>query len=205
MDPKSFPQNLDPKLKEAYDRVMGFAAKPTPAQPTSQTPSYPSKPDPINQPPSSSTPPSTFPDKTGAQPTVKPQPTMQYETPPAVQARPVLYQTESFSNNPVATEPQTPQPKAIPYQPITQEPQYPPVSQPISPSEITEPSPASPDSVGMQSWQQASIPQTTTEQQEKKSSLLTIVIVVLGIIFLLIYAFFWIRFFDVTLPFELPF
>ena len=204
MDPKSFPQNLDPKLKEAYDRVMGFAAKPTQTPPASQVPSSPSRPDPagINQaPPISSTPTPAF--TTPSQTTVKPpeiaaypkpQQPMQYEAPPVGQAKPVPYQTESFSNNPIHIETQTTQPKSIPYQPVTQEPQFPPISQLVSPSPITEPAAQPP-----------SVPQAVTQQPEKKSSLLTIVIIVLGIIFLLIYTFFWIRFLDVALPFDLPF
>lgn len=234
MDPKSFPQNLDPKLKEAYDRVMGFAAKPAQTQPASQTPvasdSVVVTADTAGLQSEPKTPAPTFADKTGAQSehmqstspqtTVTPpeattypkpqQPMQQYETPPAGPARPVPYQTGSFPNNPIISGPQTPLgsemqsiKRPIAYQPVTEEPQYPPVSQPISPSPITELSPSS-DSAGMQG-PSASVPQTVTHPQEKKSPLLTIVIIVLGIIFLLIYAFFWIRFFDVALPFDLPF
>ncbi len=48
MNPNAQQQNLDPKLKEAYDRVMGSQVNPQPASPTPVQP--PPQPQPQTQP-----------------------------------------------------------------------------------------------------------------------------------------------------------
>jgi hypothetical protein len=50
MDPKDLSQ-LDPKLREAYERVMGSTPTPTPGQPLSTTPSADVTPPPMPSPP----------------------------------------------------------------------------------------------------------------------------------------------------------
>src|SRR3990167_4708414 len=57
MDPKTFPSNLDPKLKEAYDRVMSMSSPQSPSQAqTTPPPQTPTQAAPAQQPTSITTP-----------------------------------------------------------------------------------------------------------------------------------------------------
>lgn len=113
---------LDPKLKETYERVMGTSARPT---------------------------------------TVAPQPTIQNQT---IQSQPIQPQPI-----PQPLEPARPQPIAQ--------------SQPVKIQPIQKPQ---------------------TQNLKKKNKMLPIFLALGGIIFLIVYAFFWIRIFNLKLPF-LPF
>ncbi|MBI2074803.1 MAG: hypothetical protein HYT83_03145 [Candidatus Levybacteria bacterium] len=141
MDPKQ----LDPKLKEAYNRVMGTSIpSPTPPSPTSN-------------------------------PTA-PEPVVPVSTPPA---NPIPKPTQSPMTNPVT--PVAPQPAA-------QEPVMAVTPEPI-PSQPT----ASVES---------KIPISGFVAPEQKKHGISPLIIVLGmLVFFVVYALFWVKFFGVSLPF----
>lgn len=126
--------DLDPKLREAYERVMGTALAANPTQPA--TPSQQAAPTPLE---------------------------------PA----------------PVQSPAQTPLNQALPTQPI------PPPPPPITQQFHAEPAKSFLPSL---TPMVASAPAT-------KQKLSTVVIIILGVVFFLVYTIFWIKFFNLSVPF----
>ncbi len=149
MDPKTLP-NLDPKLKEVYERVMGSSV--------TQTPPVPVVPPAQTQPPVNSAPPS--------QPTPPPQPNLQ--SPPPSTQKPLnntdqeLHATQVFNPHLNSGRPKL----------------------------EASPAPASVSAV-----------KTTGVETKGKSKIGAPVLALMGIVFLILYAIFWVSFFKVRLPF----
>lgn len=180
MDPKQQLNQLDPKLKEAYERVMGTPVGATPAQPgtptaatSAPTPAAP-QPMPANQFAGGTTPvqaaqsPQTMPPNPPQMPTVQPiQPAMPATaTPPHVQ--PPVQPPAAFG---------TTQPAAVPA--VGAHP-TPPQGKPGAASH------------GFVAG-------------KKGLRMSPVLLIVGGIIFLLVYTVFWLKFFNIPLPFPIPF
>lgn len=130
MDPKNIPPNLDPKLKEVYERVMGTPVGGTNPQPASQPPlppqTQPSWAPPLPPPPSP----------------IPPPPPPQTSAPQQSRPFPVV-------NLPAAAPKQ----------------------------------------------------ETAVSVPQKKSHLTTIIFAIVGLVFFAVYALFWMRFFNLPVPF----
>lgn len=137
MDPKNIPQNLDPKLKEVYERVMGTPVGGTSSQPP---------PTPPNGAPKQPLPPQTQPKPAGPLP-----------PPPSPIPPPPLPQTSVPQNS--KPFPVVNLPAAAPKQEAA-----------------------------------ASVPQ-------KKSHLTIVIFAIVGLVFFAVYALFWMRFFNLPVPF----
>lgn len=149
MDPKNLP-SLDPKLKEAYDRVMSTSlpqTPPTPTQPAPQAPTPPTTPEPVAAP---TTP---APVATPAQSTLPPIPT-------------------------TAVQP------AAPTNVVTPTPAY---------TTLSAPEPATTHSSTFVAGAAHTAP--------SKSKISPVLLIVLGVVFFAVYSLFWLRFFNVPLPF----
>ncbi|MDP3726999.1 MAG: hypothetical protein Q8Q96_01630 [bacterium] len=153
MDPQNQLSGLDPKLKEAYERVMGTTIPP--ASPPPQQP-----------------------------------PTVQESTPPPV--------IPPQSPEP-ASLPQQPEPPSIP--PAEPPPPEPPVA-PVEPSPVPEALPPKPQqTVEQQPVHIATGFVAGAPNKEKRGGLKISppVFIVLGVAFLVLYIFFWIRVFNLSL------
>lgn len=184
MDPKNFPSNLDPKLKETYERVMGMSlGNAAPAAPPAGG----------AQPPTGTT--QVLPHAEDVKPGVPPTPAQSgpAAVPPGT-GLPLLPNNQPFIPSmpamPTSVGPQMPPPAALP--PL---PGLSPLKSPIvSPS--TMPDTSTPPVV------------TPEEHNEptKKGSIIKILLFTLGgIVFILVYIVVWVKVFNLTLPFQLPF
>lgn len=177
MDPQKLSQ-LDPKLREAYQRVMGTsmsdsapAGGPTPPPPM---------PDP-NSIPQSQPLPTTEPIPTPPPPTIE-NPTTQPTQP-----------SEAPMSEP-QSQPLTPQPEAIPtLQSVPQQPPIQPANFDQMNSEVAAPLPSANFT--------APAPQTQTNSLKKKNSMIPILIGIAGIIFIAVYTLFWTKIFNFKVPF----
>lgn len=190
MDPQKLSQ-LDPKLREAYQRVMGTTI-----------------PEPQVAPVQAQTPPTTPP-----MPYPTPAPMPQPEPEPAPMPTPTIEEP------PTTSEPQsipTPQPTIPEPQPAIPQPQ-PPIPEPTSTPEPVIPQPAAQANNFVQMNSEvataptsanfsapASTPQAQTMTIKKKSGMMPILIVAASLFFLMVYFLFWTKIFNFKLPF-LPF
>ncbi len=166
MDPKQQLNQLDPKLKEAYERVMGAPVGTSPQS----TPQPTTPPPPVTTPPASS------------QPLPPPPP-----PPPAPPA-------QAVAQPPIM--PQAAQPMQF-AQPIPV-PTGNPFGQP----------PAQPQQQGQQPQQKQAKPGEASHgfvAGKKGLGISPIFLIVIGIIFLAVYTVFWLKFFNIPLPFSIPF
>ncbi|MBI4080700.1 MAG: hypothetical protein HY430_02915 [Candidatus Levybacteria bacterium] len=204
MDPKAFPASLDPKLKETYERVMGVNVKPqagaSPPPPSPQTPAAPGvapsaqtgqQQDPAAQ--MTATPPPDFMDtaKQSQSSVAEPQaqqpsiilpvpPPSTTSAPPALQPQPLL------PNSPLSTTPVLP-------------------SQPQEAAIAGMTAPAATTQVNI-TTQQLPAEQPQSVPKKKKSGLVKTLLLFLGFVaFFLVYALVWVKVFNLTLPFPLPF
>lgn len=191
MDPKQQLSTLDPKLKEAYERVMGTSAKPT-TQP---------------QNPIATTAPSLSPS-----PTSVPMPNLNNSNSSGP------FPTPSINTVNQSVPPASPQPMSPSLGPsgsIAQPPQMLQTPQPMSspaPTIINPGSPAPQPTTGPVKVQfntqigqpaQAQSPKSGMglQNQKKKGSVSPVLIVVAGIVFLIAYAIFWMKVFNIPIPF----
>lgn len=145
MDPQKLAQ-LDPKLREAYQRVMGT---PIPPMPTPQPKPEPAQP-PVSEP--------------HPAPSI-PKPIAEPEPQPAI----------------------NPQPQTIPTQPASNFVQ-------MSSEVASTPATASPNFT-------VPAPQTQTIVLKKKNGMLPVLFVIVALIFIAIYTLFWVKIFNLRLPF----
>ncbi|MBF8250213.1 MAG: hypothetical protein HW400_814 [Candidatus Levybacteria bacterium] len=157
MDPQKLSQ-LDPKLREAYQRVMGTTIPTPPA-----TPATPAQ----NQTPSPA-----------AEPTTPPPPQIQPEPIPTPDIEPPI-QPEPFSIPQPAIDPN---PQPIPAGGQTSDPAV----------------PAQPNSNFVQ--MNSEVP-TAPSQNFASGIMMPILFGIVGLIFLVIYTFFWTKIFNFKLPF----
>lgn len=174
MDPQKLSQ-LDPKLREAYQRVMGT---PTQAQNPIPTPPIPDPtpvPTPIPQPTPTPTPPMEEPTSPIQPP---PPPTMPEPPQPAIQPEPVS-----------EPQPAIPQPEpAIPPTPPAQANNF------VEMNSGVAAAPAQNFSMPA--------PQAQTVALKKKSGIMMpILFGIVGLVFIVIYIFFWTKIFNFKLPF----
>lgn len=170
MDPKSI-ANLDPKLRETYERVMGSSGPVAPAAPlapsadggvsasiadasTSISPGFP----PV-QPESSVTP---------------PPPDLSVPVSPEPQLSNALSSTQPVNPNIPASTPYTPADLGL--------------------SGASQPTPAA-------EMQPLASPATVAQTAQGSSSLIKILYIFGGIVFFVVYVFFWVRIFNYQLPF----
>lgn len=162
MDPNA--ANLDPKLKEMYNRVMNTPVAPPP---TGGMPPPPA-PDPMQQP------------------------------------------TPTSPTSPNSSDPTAGQQNPTPQMPVPSDPVAPPPPQPQEPTPPTS-IPETPATTQMH----AAIPMTTAPKpisaaivggsaKKKGMSIFPVILALGGIIFLVVYSVFWIKFFNLKIPF-LPF
>ncbi|MDE2590645.1 MAG: hypothetical protein KGL95_13385 [Patescibacteria group bacterium] len=173
MDPKQQLNQLDPKLKEAYERVMGTPVSNSPTQPATQTP--PSVP-PQTPAPNAAPPPPPPPTQNQSVPS----PT-QTPAPPPIQPTPISpvgnpHMQPGASLNPFGT--QAPQPGSN--------------ATPTQPGHAATPAKPGTASHGF----------VANKRGLHFSPLL---LIVGGIFFLLVYTVFWLKFFNIPLPFPIPF
>lgn len=177
MDPQKL-SSLDPKLRDAYQRVMGTTIPQPQAAPVqAQTPPPPPVPTPDPTPAPTPAP----------QPEPTPAPTPTIEEPKAPSIQPPI--SEPTPAIPTPTIP-TPQP-AIPQQPPVQASSFVQMN-----SEVPAPAAAptvSPNFV-------API-QAQTIAVKKKSMMMPIVIVFASLVFIAVYTLFWTKIFNFKLPF----
>lgn len=193
MDPQKLSQ-LDPKLREAYQRVMGTTI-PTP-QPPSQTQTAP-----VSDPATIPSPiPSPIPEP------MQPGPTSPNLEPSAPPQAPADQQEEPFfipqPETPTSgvPQPQAPTPMSSVPEPATTPTQQTSANFVQMNSEV----PASPQTQATNFSNFAAppvAPQTQAIVIKKKNSLMPIVFGFVGVIFLVIYTLFWTKIFNFRLPF----
>lgn len=162
MDPKTLP-NLDPKLKEVYERVMGSSAPQ--ASPAPQ-PSFP--------PPTQTPPPA---------PVAPPQPTVAPQTPPPPVPPSPTPTLPNNNNQPHATQVFNPHFSGANKTKV----EIPKVEMQ---SAVPTPSTTTPSTAPVQ-----------TAQVKGKFKIGVPVIALAGVVFLILYAFFWASIFKIRLPF----
>ena len=183
MDPQKL-AGLDPKLRDAYQRVMGTTI-PEPTAPSApiSTPT-PVTPDPTSQP----------------QPTLTPEPTMPTPTPAPVMEEPTkpIEPIMPPAPEPQPTVPVEPTPApAVEPQPIT------------NPQPQVMPEPAQPTSNFVQMNSEvatspnfsAPAPQAQTMAIKKKGKMMPVLFTIVGLIFVVIYTIFWAKILNFKLPF----
>jgi len=199
MDPQKLAQ-LDPKLRDAYQRVMGTTIPEPPAAPSqTQTPSPADKPpatDPISTPqpqpqPEPNPAPSPIVEPTPITPTEEPSVPIQPTT-PAPEPQPASLTPEPVVEPQPAVNPQSqsipnPQPQSTPAQPASNFVQ-------MNSEVAAAPTAASPNFT-------APAPQAQTAAIKKKSGIMPILFGFVGLIFIAIYAIFWAKIFNFKLPF----
>ena len=215
MDPQKLAQ-LDPKLREAYQRVMGT---PIPTLPTTSTPVQTPLSDSISSIPvaeptpeptapiSDSIPtPQPQPEPTQEEPTSTPEPQPESTSTPIVEpsARP-----EPFF------KPQTEPDPLLPQQPVTEpqpaidsEPSVPPIAEsipeptaPIQPTSNFTQMDSEVQAASSQNFATPPMPQAQTIVKKKSGIMMPILFVIVGLVFLVIYTFFWTKIFNFKLPF----
>lgn len=188
MDPQKLSQ-LDPKLREAYQRVMGTTIPEPPATPSQTQTSIPPNPDAASNP--QPQPQLTPPPVNEPVPTIPTQP-----TPPSTP------ESEPASPTPPITEPQptiNPQPQSIPNPSPQSIPTQPNTSFVQMNSEIPTAQTANPQNFI------APPAQAQVMALKKKNKITPILFGFLGLIFLVIYTIFWAKILNFKLPFPIPF
>jgi len=193
MDPQKLAQ-LDPKLRDAYQRVMGTTIpEPNPAPSQAQTPSPAggpptTNPSPIPQPqpqPEPNPAPSPIVEPTPpAAPTEEPSVPIQPTVPPTTEPQPAPLTPEP------AVEPQpaiNPQPQAMSAQPTSNFVQ-------MNSEVAAAPTTSTPNF-------SAPAPETQTVAVKKKSGIMPILFGFVGLIFIAIYTIFWAKILNFKLPF----
>ena len=183
MDPQKL-ASLDPKLREAYQRVMGTPLPQVqPASPRgepvqAQTPPMP-------------TPPTPIPDPT---PTPAPIPEPQPSSPPGNQPMPTIEEpTEPPVQPPTPSQPPVSEPEpAIPQQPPLGANNFVQMNSEVASAPTVAP-PASPNF--------AAPATASTIAVKKKSMMIPVMIGVASLVFLAIYTLFWTKLFNLKLPF----
>ncbi|MGH7246005.1 MAG: hypothetical protein ACREGI_03660 [Candidatus Levyibacteriota bacterium] len=177
MDPKQSAQQLDPKLQQAYDRVMGMKLDPAmpPTTPTTPVPDLPITPVDMPMP----TTPMDMPGQTPTMPT----------TPPAI--------------NPQPDVPTTPTPTPVPLIPEPQPNPLPSVEQalPTTPHEMPQEITAKPHEMPQETvhFEGASAAKHT-EKTGKKMTISPVILILGGIVFFLVYTLIWVKVFNLNLP-----
>lgn len=195
MDPKQNTQ-LDPKLQEAYNRVMGTDTSvphdPTqPATPPTTTPVTtppPADPGSIQMPAASDTP--AIPPAPPTMPTDPTQSTPSDNTPPIIPSTPQMPSTQVVPD-PTSPTPPTPQvPQETPAQPAAPAPQVPDLPE-VPTQEVKK----EPETVHFSST-------TSLSTSAKSKTKISPIILILGaVIFLVAYALIWIKVFGLQIPF----
>lgn len=175
MDPQKLSQ-LDPKLRDAYQRVMGTVIPEPQAPAQAQTP--PPPPPPIPTP----------------DPVPVPQPTPQPEPIPTPVVEPVPAIQEP---SPVPAVPPAQPPPAIP-QPAESQPAINPQSQNSNFVQMSSEVTATP-TAGNLNFTAPIQAQTTT--LKKKNGIMPILFGIVGFVFIVVYALFWAKIFNFKLPF----
>lgn len=179
MDPQKLSQ-LDPKLREAYQRVMGTVI-PKPQSPPAQTQTPP----PINKPP--------IPDPISTPP-AQPQP--EPATPPATQPKPFF----------IPQPPTNPQPEAPPAGEPTPQSSIPTQSTSNFTqmnSEVAAPSVTATVPVLTPNFTTPASQTQTAVLKKKGNMLIPAMIVITILVFIVVYGLFWARIFNLNLPFLL--
>lgn len=198
MDPQKL-SSLDPKLRDAYQRVMGTVIpkpqSPPEVQTTPPSASEPSIPEPTTTPPQSKSESTPTPTPTPEPiPTPNIEPVAEPQTPPAVKPEPFF--KEPPVSEPVAAEPQ----------PTIPQPETAPIPQPANPTQPTSNftqmnSEVSAAPTPTQNFT-APVLQTQTAVLKKKGNILMpIMIAITMLVFVVVYALFWARIFNFKLPF----
>lgn len=200
MDPKASSQ-LDPKLQEAYNRVMGTPTSgstptdntvptPVPADPTSTTPPVldPTMPNPIPSPTEPPTPPASNPPADNPLPPTPPTP-----------VEPSMPSEPQMPPMPAAIDPTIPvNPPAAP-EPEPAKSEVPVPSQPAMPQPTEEvvqtPTPA------MNSMENTASVKPHAFVAKKGMKISPVILIVGGIAFLLVYTVVWVKVFNLSVPF----
>lgn len=199
-------QTLDPKLREAYERVMGTAAAPRPSQPIQpiQADHPISTPQPIPQHNEINVQPEAFVQAAANQPPTSINPTsvqsanpsfpMGSESaggpPPGMMVNPIMPQTSEIR------PPES-------YSPLQQSVAAPPQEQPLRPATPAAPARqatlSSLDTTDATQMHAYVSDEVAGVQQSLK--LIQLVYIIGGVIFFAVYALFWVNFFNIALPF----
>ena len=177
MDPKQPANQLDPKLKEAYERVMGtMPAASTPQQPVNTPPAQPMNPS--MQSPIKATAPNVM-------------PTMPHEIPST--ALPVTHPVNPQSMMTPPVQPINSLP--VKTEPMVQSPLPQPAAQPMGPMHATVP-------LSTQNPVHAPTAQIHGfVAPKKKSGISPILLIAGGIVFVIAYTLIWVKIFNVHIPF----
>jgi len=210
MDPQKLSQ-LDPKLRDAYQRVMGTSVPQPQAVPASprdepvqaQTPSMPT---PITPTPTPTPQPQPQPEP---EPTPTPPPATS-DVAPAGAPTPTIEEPPTAPQSPIQPPPSEPQSIPTPESSMPEsQPAIPPIPEPTIP---TSPPAQTNNIVQMNSEVAASpaqnfttpsaIPQTQAVTIKKKNKILIPVLFgIVGLVFIVIYTLFWTKIFNFKLPF----
>lgn len=173
MNPQNQLSGLDPKLKEAYERVMGTTIPPAPAPSGAGPASSPPTPqEPAASAPTTQTEPSSPPPQEPVSP-----PPIQEPTPPPV------------------SPPQPPEPAAPPLQEPPQQPEPPPVPPAQPPVAPAEPAPSPVQSVQSTGF----VANATKKGKLGGLKISPPILMAVGAALLILYFFFWIRIFNLSL------
>lgn len=222
MDPKQPTNQLDPKLKEAYERVMGtMPASSTPPQPVTTPPVLPTNPVVPHAMPITNTPPVIHPSSPLPTPAsmITP-PIMPNGNPP--HPIPSATTMPSVSSEPMSQHsvPSQPMMTPLPGQPLkSMEPINP---TPISIKAESKPEPVMTTPVNQPSMSHATpmepmhatVPLSTTTPvhapisqihgfvaPKKKAGISPVILIVGGVVFVIVYTLIWVKVFNIPLPF----
>lgn len=201
MDPKQTPQTtLDPKLKEAYDRVMGTHGtppQPSPAPTTGPSPIGGVTIGPAMGKPEAPTSPAPYPSTTtipAFQPATPTIPTPTLPTTPAfapTSPTPGIVTPNQPAIQPTPAIGVSPQPMAAPspFQPMT--------PQPANTMGTVAMGAAQPQPAAMT----AGAKSHAFVASKKKSAISPVILILAGVVFAAVYTVFWVKFFGVKIPF----
>lgn len=181
-NPPTTPKPLDPKLQEAYDRVMGTSLDQL------QTP--PSDPAPASPTPDQVTPPMPTPSDIPMTPPM-PQPA------PQDPAQPLVPQPVIPTPTDIPMTPSMPQPGPQDHGPAVQEA----LATPAQPAPPTESLAATIPVAAVIPHSQETVTIGQVTQQKTKKGISPLLIIFGGIVFLIVYVLFWVKIFGLPIPF----
>lgn len=230
MDPKQSTK-LDPKLQEAFDRVMGTPTAPGATTPTTPLPAanpLPPKPNPVATPAAPMPIPAIKPVQAASTVPTAPhlpgtpiQPPMGQPVMPQVPSTPTMHPAAPMPQ-PMSAQMPKPAVVSMPTPPITAavkpaiaQPVMPPIPQAMQhpmPPQITTAQPQQPQMQAMHATAPALAVAPAGEHgagtpthgfvaPKKKAAVSPVILIFGGIVFLLAYTIFWLKFFNVPIPF----